>query len=57
MKVLLISANVEKINLVPLPLGLIYVAAAVHKAGHRVKVLDFINEKQDRRQQWAIPGT
>jgi radical SAM superfamily enzyme YgiQ (UPF0313 family) len=44
MKVLLISANTEKINIVPLPLGLGCVAAATRAAGHEVRVLDLMAE-------------
>lgn len=42
MRVLLISANTEKINVVPMPLGLNYVAAATQRKGHAVKVLDLM---------------
>jgi radical SAM superfamily enzyme YgiQ (UPF0313 family) len=42
MKVLLISANTEKINLLPLPLGLGCVAAATKSAGHETMVLDLM---------------
>ncbi|MBU2228170.1 MAG: radical SAM protein [Proteobacteria bacterium] len=44
MKALLISANTERINLVPLPLGMSYVAAATRSAGHDVRVLDLMTE-------------
>ena len=44
MKVLLISANTEKINLLPLPLGLSCVAAATQSAGHEAMVLDLMAE-------------
>jgi len=44
MKALLISANTERINLVPLPLGLACVAAAARNAGHDVRVLDLMAE-------------
>ena len=37
MKVLLISANTERINILPLPLGLSYVAAATSNDGHNVR--------------------
>ncbi|HRR40194.1 MAG TPA: radical SAM protein [Syntrophales bacterium] len=42
MRVLLISANTEKINILPLPLGLHYVAAATRNRGHDVRVLDLM---------------
>jgi len=45
MKVLLISANTEKINMTPLPLGLACVAAATRKAGHEVMMLDLMLER------------
>jgi radical SAM superfamily enzyme YgiQ (UPF0313 family) len=44
MKVLLISANTERINLLPLPLGLGCIAAATRAAGHEVRVLDLMAE-------------
>jgi hypothetical protein len=37
MNVLLISANTETINMVPLPLGLNCVAVAARDAGHKVQ--------------------
>jgi len=40
MRVLLISANTETINMVPLPLGLNCVAVAVRDAGHEVEMID-----------------
>ncbi len=42
MKVLLISANTERINMPVLPLGLAYVAAAADNNGHKVKVLNLM---------------
>jgi len=45
MRVLLISANTEKINMPTLPLGLACVAAATQKAGHDVAMLDLMTEK------------
>jgi radical SAM superfamily enzyme YgiQ (UPF0313 family) len=42
MRVLLISANREEINMLTWPLGLACVAAATQKAGHEVKLLDLI---------------
>ena len=44
MKVLLISANTERINLTPMPLGLNCVAAATRRGGHDVRVLDLMAE-------------
>ena len=44
MKVLLISANTEKINMPTLPMGLGLVAAAAARAGHRVDFLDLMAE-------------
>ena len=45
MKVLLISANTEKINMLILPLGLGCVAAAARKTGHEVKIVDLMTAK------------
>jgi len=42
MNVLLISANTEMINMVPLPLGLNCVAVAARDAGHKVQLLDLM---------------
>jgi radical SAM superfamily enzyme YgiQ (UPF0313 family) len=42
MKVLLISANTEQINMPTLPLGLACVAASTRKAGHEVAYLDLM---------------
>ena len=44
MKVLLISANTERINLLTLPLGLALVGAAVRASGHEVILLDLLRE-------------
>jgi radical SAM superfamily enzyme YgiQ (UPF0313 family) len=44
MKVLLISANTEQINMPTLPLGLACVAMATRKAGHEVAFLDLMSE-------------
>jgi radical SAM superfamily enzyme YgiQ (UPF0313 family) len=46
MKVLLISANTEKINMPVLPLGLACVAAATKKAGHEVAMMDLMTKKE-----------
>ncbi|MDH4205739.1 MAG: radical SAM protein [Desulfobacteraceae bacterium] len=42
MKILLISANTEQINMPVLPLGMAYVGAAVQNAGHEVKILNLM---------------
>ena len=42
MKILLISANTEPINMPVLPLGMAYVGAAVQNAGHDVKILNLM---------------
>jgi radical SAM superfamily enzyme YgiQ (UPF0313 family) len=42
MKILLISANTEQINMPVLPLGMACVAAAVQNAGHEVKILNLM---------------
>jgi len=44
MRVLLVSANKEQINMPTLPLGLACVAAATQSAGHEVKVVDLMAE-------------
>ncbi|HMK75232.1 MAG TPA: radical SAM protein [Thermodesulfobacteriota bacterium] len=46
MRVLLISANTEKINMPVLPLGLACVAAATEEAGHEVALVDLMAEKE-----------
>jgi radical SAM superfamily enzyme YgiQ (UPF0313 family) len=48
MRVLLISANTERINILPLPLGLNCVAVATRNAGHEVKLLDLMAESDNR---------
>jgi len=45
MRVLLISANAEQINVLPLPLGLNCVAVATRNAGHDVRFLDLLAEE------------
>ena len=44
MRVLLISANTETINMPVLPLGLVYVAEAVKNAGHEVELIDMMEQ-------------
>ena len=44
MRVLLISANIERMNILPLPLGPALVAAACRKAGHDVVLLNLMFE-------------
>ncbi|MDQ5987533.1 MAG: 2-hydroxyethylphosphonate methyltransferase [Syntrophus sp. SKADARSKE-3] len=48
MKVLLISANTERMNILPLPLGLNCVAVATRNAGHLVLLLDLMAEKDSK---------
>jgi hypothetical protein len=48
MKVLLISANTEKLNMPTLPLGLACVAAATQKAGHDVTMVDLLTEEDSK---------
>jgi radical SAM superfamily enzyme YgiQ (UPF0313 family) len=48
MRVLLISANTETINMPVLPLGLACVAEAVQNAGHEIKLVDLMNENDGR---------
>lgn len=44
MRVLLVSANTERLNMVAVPLGLGLVAAAARAAGHEVHLLDLLGE-------------
>lgn len=44
MRVLLVSANTERLNMPVLPLGLALVAAATRRAGHAVRYLDLLGE-------------
>jgi len=44
MRVLLISANTERLNMVTIPLGLGVVAASTREAGHEVAFLDLLAE-------------
>ncbi len=46
MRVLLISANTERMNILPLPLGTALVAAACRKAGHDVRLLNLMFEEE-----------
>jgi radical SAM superfamily enzyme YgiQ (UPF0313 family) len=48
MKVLLISANTERINMLAVPWGLACVATAASDAGHDVSFLDLVLEKDPR---------
>jgi radical SAM superfamily enzyme YgiQ (UPF0313 family) len=45
MRVLLISANTERINILPLPLGLNSLAVAARNAGHDVELVDLMTEE------------
>ena len=49
MRVLLVSANTEKINMPVLPLGLACVAAATQKAGHDIKVVNLMDQQDFQR--------
>ncbi len=49
MRVLLISANTEVINMPVLPLGTAYIAAAADAAGHEVKMLNLMAQQKDTR--------
>jgi radical SAM superfamily enzyme YgiQ (UPF0313 family) len=48
MRVLFISANTERVNMVTLPLGLGMVCAATRSAGHEVSFLDLLSEVDPR---------
>jgi len=50
MRVLLISANTETVNMPVLPLGLACVAQATQSAGHEVMVVDLLGEKDPLRE-------
>ena len=45
MRILLVSANTEKINMPVLPLGLACVAEATRNAGHDVKLVDLMDQQ------------
>lgn len=49
MRVLLIAANTETINMTVLPLGLACVAQATQAAGHDVMLLDLLGEEEPRQ--------
>ena len=49
MNVLLISANMETMNMPPLPLGLACVAAATGRAGHDVALINLMFEEDANR--------
>jgi radical SAM superfamily enzyme YgiQ (UPF0313 family) len=48
MRVLLVSANTEQINMPVLPLGLVFVAGAAQREGHDVKVVNLIDQQETR---------
>jgi len=48
MRVLLISANTETINMPVLPLGLACVAEAVKNAGHEIRLVDLMDQRDSR---------
>ena len=48
MKVLFISSNTERLNMVTIPLGLGLVCAAARSAGHEVAFLDLLSEANPR---------
>jgi radical SAM superfamily enzyme YgiQ (UPF0313 family) len=48
MRVLLISANTERMNILPLPLGPALVAAVSRRAGHDVILLDLMFEEETK---------
>jgi radical SAM superfamily enzyme YgiQ (UPF0313 family) len=57
MKVLLISANTERVSMVTMPLGLGLVCAATRAAGHEVAFLDLLPEADPRNAvRRAITG-
>lgn len=47
MNIVLISANTEAINMIPLPLGVNCVAVAARNAGHTVRVLDLMGRNDN----------
>jgi radical SAM superfamily enzyme YgiQ (UPF0313 family) len=47
MRVLLLSSNTEKINVIPLPLGLGLLAAAARREGHLVELVDLMAEEDN----------
>ncbi len=55
MRVLLVSANTEQINILPIPLGLNCVAVAAREAGHEIRVLDLMSGRRDAVAE-AIAG-
>jgi len=57
MRVLLISANREEINMRVLPLGLACVAASTKKAGHDVELLDLMEEETPEESIQQIINT
>ena len=56
MKVLLISASTEQINMPVLHLGLAYVAAAIDNQGHAVKLLNLMMQTDMQKALHAAIG-
>jgi len=57
MRVVLISANTEQVNMPVLPIGMARVAAAVEKAGHEVRILNLMRpEHVSHSLQDALHG-
>jgi hypothetical protein len=57
MKVFLISANTEQINMPVLPLGLAYVAVAAANQGRTVKMLNLMMQTDTQKDLSEIPGS
>jgi radical SAM superfamily enzyme YgiQ (UPF0313 family) len=53
MRVLLISANTEEINMPVLPLGLAYIAAAADNQGHTVKLLNLMMQSDTQKALYS----
>ena len=56
MRVLLISANTEQINMPVLPLGLACVAAAIDNQGHTLKMLNLMMQTDMHNEQKVSSG-